>query len=96
MSHQLAELHFPLPAAPSATFTSLWIGNETRFQNVPRLPKCAPGEAAAEKTRYAAARLFAHLAAVTLDSALGPQPTFPERFDWHGRGYFGEGEVFLV
>lgn len=34
MSHELAELHFPLPAAPSATFTSLWIGNETRFQEV--------------------------------------------------------------
>lgn len=48
MSHELAELHFPLPAAPSATFTSLWIGNETRFQEVPPLPKRAPGETAAE------------------------------------------------
>lgn len=45
---------------------------------------------ALEKTCYATTCLFALLAAVTLDSAVGPQPTFNERFDWHGRGYFGE------
>lgn len=93
MSHELTELHFPLPAAPSATFTSLWMGNETHFQEVPPhlFPNVLQGRlqqrTAPEKTRSAATHL---LATMTLDSVLGPQLTFKEGFDWHSRGYFGE------
>lgn len=67
------------------TFTSLWTGNKTHFQEVPPLPKCA-----LEKTHYTATRLLAFLADVDLDSVLGPQPTFIKGSGWHSRGYFGE------
>lgn len=91
MSHELTELYFPLPAAPSATFTSVWIGNETRFQEVsPLFPKRALGEAAVEKAHYSKTFLFVLLSTMALVSVLGPQPTFSEHFDWHSRGYFGE------
>lgn len=85
MSHTLTKLHFLLPGTLSATFTSLWIGNKTCFQEVPPLPKCA-----LEKTRYTATRLFAFSADVDLDSVLGPRPTFIKGFGWHSRGYFGK------
>lgn len=85
MSHTLTKLCFPLPGTLLATFTSLWIGNKTHFQEVSPLPKCA-----LEKTHNTATRLFEFLAGVDLDSVLGPQPAFIKGSGWHSRGYFGE------
>lgn len=70
MRHDLTELHFPLPAA---TFTSLWIGNETHFQKVPPFPKRGSGDSSEEQREnlLCCNSSFVLLAAMTLDSVLG-------------------------